>query len=550
MKFERAILQAKDLFSGNLLDANDVFSNPKDSFDLRTQYNGNNLNLECVECGQKLNVSTSKFDNVHFKHSPKSGNCILKENIYETEDLKLIRNIHRAKESDRHIYLKNYIGEKLNITNGVKRGSIHIDDRFIILNGEKRKPDVYCVYKDKEIVFEIQLSQLPLSYILSRYNFYKNNQMYLIWILDNFDVRNQKGQLERDIKYLTEYQNFFRVDENSENELLLECEFKQPYMDKFGSVYSKWFKKSVTLDSLKFPLKNFQVFFYDFKKQTRLIEEKSKDYFKRKEEAEKLSESKLKVRHFINLIKKLKSNNTYNYDLAHSYINELNYEELKILNSSIKLSLEKKETRTPKFIFYFKYALEGDLGFLKFLLECQGLRIDFNKNDENGVSLFEIIHLNKKINNKALLIRALFGRGYLFKERDKHFVSKIYTDDIEKEKELILLNWYQKLKNINFIELAFQKSSFLYILESINQRRIIGSKLNNWIAFANNAIQHYKEYWILIEKSFQINSLWEIILKNDKKGSFTAKLGKLKTNLIEQDKSIDRIVKILYPELF
>jgi len=35
--------------------------------------------------------------------------------------------------------------------------------------------------------------------------------MFLIWILDDFDIHNQ-GTLERDIKYLTEYENFFKLD--------------------------------------------------------------------------------------------------------------------------------------------------------------------------------------------------------------------------------------------------------------------------------------------------------------------------------------------------
>ena len=70
--------------------------------------------------------------------------------------------------------------------------TVIIDNKFIIKENGKRKPDVYCKFQDKELVFEIQLSDLSLNYILNRYEFYRRNGIYLIWILDKFDIHNQE----------------------------------------------------------------------------------------------------------------------------------------------------------------------------------------------------------------------------------------------------------------------------------------------------------------------------------------------------------------------
>lgn len=184
-RYERSIKIAFDKASGEILEADEVFDETKNAFELRRQYQKKDLLLSCCECEQDLMVSGSKFDRLHFKHKSGHDYCILSDGQLSPEEHEKFTEILKSKESDRHKELKNKIGLLLQEVEGINKNSIAIDNRFIIRGIEKRRPDVYCKYQGKELVFEIQLSDLSLGYILSRYEFYKKHGMYLIWILDN-----------------------------------------------------------------------------------------------------------------------------------------------------------------------------------------------------------------------------------------------------------------------------------------------------------------------------------------------------------------------------
>ncbi len=202
--YDRSIKIAFDNESGKILEADKVLSESKDAFTFRKEYHEKKIKLSCCECGQDLIVSGSKFGRIHFKHKPGHSYCFLSDDKITPQEHEKFTEISRLKESDRHKYLKNKIGELLRSVHGVDLGSIAIDDKCIIKTNGRRRPDVYCRYKEKELVFEIQLSDLSLSYILNRYNFYKDNEIYLIWILDNFDIHKQ-GTLERETGFFSSH---------------------------------------------------------------------------------------------------------------------------------------------------------------------------------------------------------------------------------------------------------------------------------------------------------------------------------------------------------
>lgn len=282
MSFERTIKVAFDKISGEILEANEVFETAKSGFEVRKQFHKDEVELYCCECTQKLNVSTSKNDRLHFKHQPKAKYCFLKDSKFSPKETDELTRIYKSKESDRHKELKNKIAQRISKIKGVS--AINVDDKFIINDNEKRKPDVFCEYKGKKLVFEIQLSDLSLRYIISRYEFYKRNGMYLIWILDNFDVQGQ-NQTERDIKYLTEYQNFFKLDENT-NDFRLLCTYKFPFLVENNKLLTKWIEKSISLSQLKFDKELYQAYFFDFKKKLELKEKERLINIEKEEKAE------------------------------------------------------------------------------------------------------------------------------------------------------------------------------------------------------------------------------------------------------------------------
>ncbi|NJK93674.1 MAG: hypothetical protein HC905_00985 [Bacteroidales bacterium] len=256
----------------------------KDGFKIRKKFHKNEIELFCCECEQKLNVSTSKYDRLHFKHAPHAKPCLLKDSNLSPEESEKLYSIYKSKESPRHKELKNKIAKALSRIEGV--ASIAIDDKFIFDGDQKRKPDVYCKFLDKELVFEIQLSDLSLRYILNRYDFYKRNRMYLIWILDNLDIHSQ-SQTARDIKYLTEFENFFKFDEDYEDFSLI-CTYKVPFLNYNNRMQTKWIEKSICLDQVKFSTEFYQIYYYDFGGNKKLKEEEQKKIEEQREEEERI----------------------------------------------------------------------------------------------------------------------------------------------------------------------------------------------------------------------------------------------------------------------
>jgi hypothetical protein len=101
------------------------------------------------------------------------------------------------------------------------------------------------------------------------------------------------------------------------------------------------------------------------------------------------------------------------------------------------------------------------------------------------------------------------------------------------------------------VESVFKHSKLLFIIESARRQEIIGFnyKRNEWVAFANNAIQYHSEYWEYIESAFRRFGLWDILTKSDKKGTFVRKLKTFYSEKPQQKYDFGEVFKELYPEL-
>ncbi|MEO9851889.1 MAG: DUF6035 family protein [Reichenbachiella sp.] len=552
-RFERSIKIAFDKLSGEILKADEVFEKPKDAFAVRRQFHKNDVELYCCECEQKLNVSTSKYDRLHFKHQIGSDYCILKDGNLTPEQIEQFNNILYSKESPRHKELKQKIADRLYKTEGIITSSIAVDNKFIIKDGEKRRPDVYCKFHDKEIVFEIQLSDLSLRYILSRYEFYKKHEIYLVWILDNFDLHNQR-QLERDIKYLSHYENFFKLDEGLE-EFKLECDYKYPFLTDDNDLRTKWLKRSISLKELNFDKECYQVYYFNFA----LKKEKEEEYQKRVSDAikkEKIEEEKknrsrradFKSQQIIQEIKTLKNRESQNFDLAFELISELDNYEIARFNEI--LDLEGRNKGEPALHQWISNATNDGLAFIRFLLNCTPIGFDVNETDQNGFTAFQKIILNNEL-HKTLPVKGLFQRNYQLTKEDEQIYRQWVNDNTECTNDWIIYTFCNRLKNRHLIDAVFRHYALLYIIESAKCREIIGFnyKKTEWIAFANNAIQHHQEHWEYIEIAFRHYGLWEVLIPLDKKGTFQKKVEKFYSLMPSQLFDFDSVFTDLYPEL-
>lgn len=561
-RHERAIKFALDKNSGEILEADDVFDSKTDGFIVRKRFHRKDVELYCLECEQGLNVSTSKLDNLHFKHKPKAEFCILKDGKLSLEEAQDFIRILRSKESPRHKYLKNEIARRLRSVEGVDVSSITVDNKFISKDDGRRKPDVYCKYFDKELVFEIQLSNLSLKYILDRYEFYREHKMYLIWVLDNFDVHNQ-SQLERDIKYLSEYQNFFNLDENT-SEFKLNCRYKLPYITSSNQVHTVWKLESVSLSQVKFDSNAYQIYYSNFPDNLhkRELEQKKKEAEEKREriciqeendrielariEDEKKERALAKAESIISDIKRFKKNQRYNYEDIRERIEVLNSYELNILNSRLDLC----NKQSSAIIHWIDTADRNDNGFIRFILECEDIALDLESKDSKGRSVFRALWENPKL-DRHYPLRALLKRGYKFCPEDYHF----YTSNLKEIEEAVryweICMMCVSLKNQNLIDDVFKHWKFLCIINSAKTKEIIGFRYGQgqWIAFANNVVEHHAEYWDYFETAFDAFGLSAMLVTLDKKGTFQQKVKTLNRNRPPQKSDVDSVFRDLFPEL-
>lgn len=550
MSFERTIKEAFDKLSGEILNADEVFDISKDAFQIRKQFHKDEIELYCLECKQKLNVSTSKYDRLHFKHNPNADFCLLKDGKLSPDETKKIYAIYRSKESERHKFLKNQIGQQLSLLGNVS--NVQIDDRFIFDSAEKRKPDVYCKYLDKEIVFEIQLSDLSLRYIISRHEFYQRKGIYLIWILDNFNTEGRK-QTERDIKYLTEYQNFFKFDEQSKQFRLI-CEYKFPYLNERNRVMNKWKSASIALSQVKFDTETKQAYYYDFAKKTNQKKQEQLHIEKKLEQQEKLAQEEYKKNSAIeksDYIIELLTKSWINSDscgFAKREIENLNEYELSVFNNSKAF---KPKDGQPKIHHWFKIAKEKHIHFLYFIIECDELDIDYNVTSSGNKTIIQTLVENTNLHSKNYFIRKILKNGYVFKDSDRDFIKLLPNKPKENEATEILCELSSKILNKSLIDDLFEHQSLICIIESAKRNKIVGFgwKNNQWIAFVNNAIEFYSEYWEYIELAFKHYGIWEKLIELDKKGSFRKKLKKYYDTNPTQNFECDLLFRYLYEEL-
>lgn len=516
----------------------------KERFELRDAVQRKKREFFCVECGQNLNISTSKKDLIYFKHFSKSDDCVLK-NATKNE-IKSFNEFYVAKESPRHKYLKNEIGSRLKSIKGVS--SVHIDDKFIIRNGKKRRPDVYCEYKGFELAFEIQLSDLSLNYLASRHEFYKENGIFLIWILDNFNPE-KSTQLVRDIKYLNTYQNFFKLNETKE-ELELICKYKKSYISEFNRVYDKWTEESIRIDELTFDKVENEVYFKDYEfvrskleieAEKRQVERELKDELERKERAKK--EAIDLANRIIDEIRETKKREYADYSSVEEKISLMNDLEIDELNNVLneKIGSFKKPIISE---WLMKARKPSNTYFISFFLRCNAIKLNVNLKYE-GKSSFLLLMQNSLVSND-LILKGLLKRGYIITEDDRRVCSS------ENEKHnLMLFEAGGKLYFDSDIDAIFEDKNrkLFFIVESIRQGKIINSGLTNWLAYANNLVQHYCDYWEYIEKALKYFGMWNKILALDSRKTFKNKVDLLMLDLPRQRMTFKPIFDKLYPEL-
>jgi competence CoiA-like predicted nuclease len=550
---DRSIKYAVNKDTGEILEAEKYFDSKSAAFQERKNFARGQLSVVCYECGQDLLISSSKKSVVHFKHYPGHEPCLLTSGDLSIHELEGFNAVLEAKESERHIFLKNKIGSGLAKIEGIEERSIAVDNRFIKHGDQKRRPDVYCKFRGREIVFEIQISPLSLKYILSRHDFYKEHGIYLIWILDSFDFQNQ-GPLEKDIKYLWKHQNFFRLNEKCEN-FVMQCEYKKPFLNASNEYQEKWSRADISLDCLKYDEVDFQAYYFDLPTKSKIIykEQKERSRLIRKEQEVKVESPKsINVHYQVDsLLECIKNARKFkwpdkDYEALKKEVDTFDDDQLLLLNQKLDL----KNIKIP-ILRWIGSAKSNDYGFLKFIFSTEGIDKNLKETDENGSNAFFELMNNKNlsITNRIKLLQVLLEHEYELTGKDLEQLRQIVDF-----KDLILLELSNGLRERRLVPMIFEddNSEVILIIESIKRKEIIGYnyKENIWLRLALNAIEHYNGYWTYLEAAFRYYGLWSEVIEADKTGKFNTKPNKTNFYQFGGNLNFRDIMRELYPEIY
>ena len=294
-----------DVKNGKEINAYDFFKQPESEIimmrrTLQTAIIANKPVFVCPYCHQMVKISgkrTSRGRASFFSHLYDSDACMIKTTTGLSKEQIEASKYGLVAESERHIRLKNLIAEALNSqmkTDG-NISDVQIEKR---INSKLpymrwRRPDVQAIYKQYNLVFELQLSTTFISTIVDRDLFYRLNNYFIIWVFnfdDNQEYVNLSNLMCKDIYYANK-RNVFIFDEEAQEEsvkrgkLCLKCN----WLDANNHWhYSKEDAIIVTLDDLKYDLDNKKPYYYDadeeyFKQYPELLVERRKREITREE---------------------------------------------------------------------------------------------------------------------------------------------------------------------------------------------------------------------------------------------------------------------------
>jgi len=276
---KRTILNAVDVETGEFINATQL-NDYQFAKKFRKSVNDNEdvKSIICPECGKELSVGINRknkdLETYFFFHRNNFSGCDLVNGKISKVEVEKLNQIYSSKETQTHKDLKKFIYSGLLKTEGVDKESVKIEKWFFQEGKLERRPDVFCIYKGKKLAFEAQVSVLSQRYMLERYNYYRKEQVFVIWIVKEFNFEKNR-QFIKDIQYLNNYQNIFTIDTIG-NGLCLSCHFPEPY-SKHLEIKEKISVKTLSFDQLSFD-SSYQVFYYNYptelkKKELEISEE-------------------------------------------------------------------------------------------------------------------------------------------------------------------------------------------------------------------------------------------------------------------------------------
>jgi len=145
----------------------------------------------CPKCKTPVYLLSSINYRVFFQHLPTMTKCSLKEKSLTRKEINATIYATRT-ESPKHRELIYMIRKSLSYDDEFSSIQSPATVRSSAGDGTRRYPDILSDYADIKVVFEAQVSSTFLDIIQERRDFYANEKMCLMWIMEEFDPYNRR----------------------------------------------------------------------------------------------------------------------------------------------------------------------------------------------------------------------------------------------------------------------------------------------------------------------------------------------------------------------
>ena len=348
--------------------------------------------------------------------------------------------------------------------------------------------------------------------------------------------------LDKDIKYLNEYQNVFQLNEKAAT-FELNCHYKKPFLHYENEIRCRWENKNLSLNELHFD-EDFNVYYFDYQSEYRKLNDIVEETQLRREENEKRDRAMTKIEPIIREIRYCHNYNVQNYNNIENDLKSLDEYEIEVFRE-----LFQNENHVfDNLIELLDNASELESAYYQFVISSREVGIDFGQYKEK--TLLMSILGNDKL--RISVIIGLFQNGYILSEQDKSFIkeTKPTKGDYNYEKLIWIIYWFNKLKNKELISIICLYHKQLFSILSAIKGKVIGLrwKEHELIQVANNAIEHYENCWNIIEMAFKKNvNVWYKITHTP---SFAKKQNKFDFLHVTTDQNFEALCRDLFPEIF
>ena len=493
--------------------------------------------LVCSTCGQLVQISGGRGERkkvTYFKHLKDSKDCPIKTDSNSSKEDILRGKYNGQKEGKEHIETKKLIASFLELNKSTK-GEISRCDLEKVIKGNRdflewRKPDITSLFKDKTLVFEIQLSTTFLDVICERQHFYKEKQMFILWVFRKFEIEEDKQRFtQKDVFYSNNRNAFILNDEairlsEEHKDLYLLCQYQEPTPRGERLIY-EWREKYVCLNELIFDEITYKVYYYDVDKAEQKI---------RLEIEQNISERKKREEERL---------------LRYREEEKKRIEEEENRNNLRLLLIEREKEREEKIQKELSEYREKYSPFFD--------RLKKYYNHSSLQKVFYEVNISSKIEELFLIEK------YIPSKEDKFFLKEEYNREFSTGKtgcnsileHLSYITFYIKaLESSLDLSLISKKGRLLLAVLSIKQKKVIGYNFKGIIQIAHLFFQNKDEYYPysgIILKAIEVyyGSVNNFINQEDKRKHLWNKLEKMKKDNPKQDEKYNEIINAIFPDL-